>query len=208
MREVAMDRYIQPLPVLAWHEGWCQRLKKTLQTTPDRVIEEVAQTVRADFDRGCGYIHSYGYASVHAQVNFMRGKIGRLWGIGAEEYDSALTVVSTHCSRSVTLPVFRLVVPRVGTFYLRNNFFNWKISCELEVPVPSDTWGDLFDSVNEICIAPVYCEGFDPSWVHRSFAKDQQEFTVELPHLNEHAFTFMWALRLQMIRLGRVASRP
>lgn len=200
-----MNYAVEPVSALKWGRDWCDAHSKHVDL--DETLAAEARRVKSDFVVGQGCMYTRGYHSTFNQLLFVRDHLAHLWGLGCDEDDLSVAVVSTHRSRSITLPVFRLTVPNVGVFYLRDNFFNWKVSCELEVPVPSDTWGDLFDPKDTRSISSTFCEGFDPQWVHGPFADNQQTFTVELWAANDHLFAFMWALRLQMIRSGRVAAR-
>lgn len=199
-----MSHAAQPISVLEWGRDWCDTHDQHVNL--DDALAATERITRSDFEADRGHVYAYGYDSVFHQLLFVRDNLAYLWGLGCDEADLSVAVVSTHESKSIELPVYRLEVPNVGVFYFRNNFYDWKVSCELEVPVPSDTWGDLFDPQESRSILEVYCEGFDPRWVHGPFAKDQQTFTVELPSSNHHLFAFMWVLRLQMIRLGRVVA--
>jgi len=200
-----MNHAVEPVSALKWGRDWCDVHSQHVDL--DETLAVNARSIKSDFSVGQGCMYVCDYRSVFNQLLFVRDRLAHLWGLGCDADDLSVAVVSTHRSRSITLPVFRLTVPNVGVFYLRDNFHDWKVSCELEVPVPSDTWGDLFDPQNRRSISGVFCEGFDPQWVHSPFAKNQQTFTVELWAANEHLFAFMWALRLQMIRFGRVAPR-
>lgn len=202
-REVTMDRTIEPISAHQWYLAQCREYGEAANL--DLAIVDTTKRVRDDFALGEGYAYVHGHRSMGAQIRFVSYELARLWRLESNgEDDLSVAVVSTHRSKSITLPVCRLTVPNVGLFYLRNNFYNWKVSCELEVPLPIDTWGDLFDPTDARSISDVFCEGFDPAWVHGPFGQNQQAFTVELSRSNEHLFAFMWALRLQMCRLGRV----
>lgn len=113
---------------------------------------------------------------------------GARWG---EVIESVSYVVSTHTSKSVRLPVFRLVHPGGGLeLVMRNNFYNWQVSVISSEPI-KDNFHGLF--VPTRTIDAVYCEGFDPSWVFGSYENDQRRFTVTLG--GDHTlFTFLWLL--------------
>lgn len=120
---------------------------------------------------------------------------------GDERYryskENPVMVVSTHTSKSVKLPVYRIDVPAV-TLTMRDNFFDWKISVESKVGPVNDVFFGLFDKDEQI--HPVYCEGFERDWVYGSFSEDQERFTVEL-HNDYMAWAFLFLLR-QVLEIG------
>ena len=105
--------------------------------------------------------------------------------------DNVVYVVSTHASKSVKLPVFRLIHPNGGLeLVMRNNFHNWQVSVISSRPVEDIFYG-LFNTMRKV--DAVYCEGFDPAWVFGSYENDQQRFTVTLSD-DFTLFTFLWLL--------------
>ena len=103
------------------------------------------------------------------QMMFVRDRIAGLVGYGLEHEQRKLvpTVISTHRSKSIELPVYELCRPdRNLRIILRENFFNWKMSVINDYPVVVDFDG-LFHTTpptdpdytgNEL--HPVYFEGF------------------------------------------------
>lgn len=108
----------------------------------------------------------------------------------AQQVEDTLVVVSTHMSKSLLLPVYRMVLPDGTLCTMRYNFYNWKVSVKAALPVTADFAG-LFDPKKEI--EACYCEGFRREWVFGSFSKNPQEFTVELGNKYE-MYTFFWFL--------------
>ena len=145
----------------------------------------------------------YGYRSLFDQLMPLRDVLPRLWKLPTSDASRALTVVSTHTSRSILLPVYRLEVPGVGVFHLRNNFYDWRLSCALEFRVPNDLWGDFFD----VSVTGTYFEGFREAWKYKPFVVDQQKFSLALSPTFESLYTFMVILRLHAVKLGLAKPR-
>lgn len=91
-------------------------------------------------------------------------------------------VVSTHRSKSIVLPVVAYET-KWGWVISRHNFYNFMCTVSLHlgkgftapVPLPINDYmaGDK-QTVN-----PVYCEGFDPSWVYSRYQPGCNTFTSE-----------------------------
>ncbi len=107
-----------------------------------------------------------------------------------DQLKNPILVISTHRSKSVLLPVYQIKTC-FATFILRNNFYNWKVSVDSEVPLYFDTM-DLFD-INED-VPEVYCEGFPNGLVFTSFSKSNKKFTFEVRDDYE-LYTFFYLLR-------------
>lgn len=139
------------------------------------------------------------------QVEFVRDRLwymlGNRWG---EHRDSNPPLaVSTHHSKSVTLPVFEVRsaewasgrslwearAPQVR-LRMRHNFFDWVVSVDSAQHI-TDRFRDLFD--REAVTLPMYAEGFPESWVYGPYAEDRKKFTVTLPTKYE-VNTFCWLL--------------
>ena len=141
----------------------------------------------------------YGYLPLFDQLVPIRDVLPSLWQLPSRDDSRAITVVNTHISMGVLLPVYRLEVPDVGVFYMRNNFYGCGVSCSLEFRVPSDLWGDLFDPTEDgSCF-----EGFSPLWRYAPFIADsRQQFSLMLSQRFESLYTFMFILRLHAVKLG------
>jgi hypothetical protein len=72
------------------------------------------------------------------QLCFMRDTIPSILSTSYEEYrgiqNSCLEIISSHRSKSIDLPVYKLVF-RDFTFVIRDNFYNWKISVNVPILV-------------------------------------------------------------------------
>lgn len=76
-------------------------------------------------------------------------------------------VISTHTSKSITLPVYRITSDYMRLrVYLRDNFYNWKLSVDSKDPVNADFTGlfaTSFTGERDYSgdhLDPVYFEGF------------------------------------------------
>ena len=108
-----------------------------------------------------------------------------------EKQRERLTVISTHMSKSIVLPVYEIKIPEQGiTLTMRNNFYDWKVSVESLYPIPNRFDG-LFDEKK--VFSSVYCEGFPPNKVFGSFEGNQKTFTIEI-YDDFLLFTFLWLL--------------
>jgi hypothetical protein len=101
-----------------------------------------------------------------------------------------VSVISSHFSKSVELPVYRIRAHGMA-LTLRNNFHDWKVSVDSDAEVVGDFSG-LFDSKRKVL--PVYCEGFAETDVHGPFSDDRRRFTVEIAD-NFRLYTFLYLLR-------------
>lgn len=109
-----------------------------------------------------------------------------------EAIGDEVRVISTHTSKSILLPVYKISYPgRELTFIVRNNFHDWKVSVISCQPIEAD-FGNLFDPTQKV--SSTYCEGFDPSWVFGSHEENNMKFTVEIRD-NFEMYTFFWLIR-------------
>lgn len=108
-----------------------------------------------------------------------------------EKQRERLTVISTHMSKSIVLPVYEINIPEQGIILtMRNNFHDWKVSIESLHPIPNRFDG-LFN-VKET-FSSVLCEGFPSNKVFSSYEENQKMFTIEI-HDDYRLFTFLWLL--------------
>jgi len=110
------------------------------------------------------------------QVMFVRDDLRRAMGNVTE-----ITVVSTHTSKSILLPVYKLTLKSGVRIIMRGNFHDWKvtvISSELRENIQMNT--ALFDANKRI--SEVYCEGFEDIWVHGPYYESRKAFTLEAPN--------------------------
>ncbi len=124
------------------------------------------------------------------QVEFVRDRITGLFcaGLHYDECEDITTVISTHRSKSVVLPVYKLHRADIGlTLILRDNFYNWKMSvisekplevnldglCHTTPPIEPDYTGDY--------LARCYFEGFPPEYIFGYYSKsDKKTFSAEI----------------------------
>lgn len=137
------------------------------------------------------------------QLMPVRDRLPYLWRQPRHDDSRFITVVGTHMSKSVLLPVYCMRVPDVGVFYMRNNFHDWGISCELEFRVRCDMWGDLFDHEK----TGSFYEGFWPEWKHEPLEKNREVFSLALQPYFEDLYAFMVVLRTYCITMGIVEPR-
>ncbi len=127
------------------------------------------------------------------QIIFVRDKIPQLVFSNYDEaQEHRTTVISTHTSKSIQLPVYRLKLTNGITFTMRHNFHDWKISVNSPNNIEIDFLG-LFDPEDTRNILGVFCEGFPDKTVFGCYADNKCKFTIELFSQYE-VFTFFWIL--------------
>jgi hypothetical protein len=104
------------------------------------------------------------------QLCFVRDDLGSR--LGFESGD----VISTHMSKSILLPVYSLKYKSLQII-IRDNFCDWKISVNNPYPLGLPS---VFIPNDKEKINPIYCEGFDESWVFDTYQNNQARFTTEL----------------------------
>lgn len=127
------------------------------------------------------------------QIIFVRDKIASIFASCYEEYIEIrenIRVISTHMSKSITLPVYKVFTLDGIKLTIRYNFFNWKVSVDSLVDIDCD-FGNLFNPEEKI--KPIYCEGFKNEWVFDSYKNNKKQFTVEIQTKYE-LFTFLWLI--------------
>lgn len=124
------------------------------------------------------------------QIMFVRDKLQGLLGAGMayEDRKQMAMVISTHRSKSIALPVYRLHNPLCGlTVVLRENFYNWKLSVISEKPIIAD-FSPLFYTTSPVepdytgsCLHPVYFEGFPGDLIFGYYAEsDKKKWSAEI----------------------------
>jgi len=100
-------------------------------------------------------------------------------------------VISTHTSKSVLLPVWRIRTSYGLVVTCRDNFHNLKFSIQSQRPINADFHGicKIDEQINT-----VYCEGFENEWVYGPYANDNEKFTVEI-FGTYPAWTFFFLLK-------------
>ena len=128
------------------------------------------------------------------QICFVRDQIGNLLFSG--EWEAArekITVISTHVSKSIVLPVYHIDLRNnYGVeIVMRNNFYDWKISIKSLIHINTD-FMNLFKEDSPI--SSLYCEGMPEDKVYGMYKHNKNEFTVEI-YDQYQLYTFMWLLR-------------
>jgi len=96
-------------------------------------------------------------------------------------------VVSTHMSKSITLPVIMFEKCQVK-IYMRYNFHDWTVS----VDSPYDL--DISDMLASSChVENIYCQGFKDEWKFGNYDSSRSKFTLSLPS-DYYMFTFIYLL--------------
>jgi hypothetical protein len=118
------------------------------------------------------------------QVCFVRDEIPKFLCTGNtyEEYETVrknITVINTHTSKSIELPVY-CIKANGDTFIMRNNFYDWKVSVETRNLHKLDfqKLGIIHDNAEQV--NQVYCEGFKNEWVYKSYADDKYKYTMAI----------------------------
>jgi hypothetical protein len=120
----------------------------------------------------------YYYEGYWDQIIFIRNIITYLIFDTSDEAERSRSVVSTHVSKSIKLPVYQFEAKKLGlTLTLRYNFSDWKVSVSSHIPITCD-FMSLFDGSQEW--STHYCEGFGADRIYKSFNENNKEFTVEL----------------------------
>lgn len=126
------------------------------------------------------------------QIQFFRDNIAQLFccGIDYEDQASHCTVISTHRSKSIILPVYKLHREDYGlTMVFRNNFYNWKMSVISERPIITNFDG-LFHTTPPIEpdytgneLADCYFEGFPHEYIFGYYSELEsyrKKFSAEI----------------------------
>lgn len=143
-------------------------------------------------------------------IMFVRDSLVPVFGAGLkyEQMRDAVSVISTHRSKSIELPVYQLERPdRDLRVVLRNNFYNWKMSVLSGEPVKADFDG-LFYTTPPVepdytgdPLHEVYFEGFPRDLIFGYYAQsDGRRWSAEISG-DEELWTTMF---LMMRSLGQV----
>lgn len=122
------------------------------------------------------------------QVAFFRDNVTQMFcaGIDYEDNHGVATVISTHRSKSIILPVYKLHRPGI-TMVARNNFYNWKLSVISDRRIDADFAG-LFHTDPPLepgytgnDLSPVYFEGFPPEYIFGCYDEsNKKKFSANL----------------------------
>lgn len=127
------------------------------------------------------------------QIILIRDKVNYIFYNDYDDFEAnPVMVINTHCSKSITLPVYEINIKKYNLkMILRNNMHNWKISVISEKEINLDFMG-LFDE--EKNINSIYCEGFKDYEVFPEYNKCKDSFTVEMHHDDYNIYVFMYIL--------------
>jgi hypothetical protein len=122
--------------------------------------------------------------TAHNQVEFVLKELGP-FAAGIHDYalaEESLRVISTHRSKSVDLPVYRIINMELDMeFILRNNFYNWKFSVISSKPILAEFTGLFYTSppvepdYTGDHLAPVYFEGFPEKYIFGYYDKSDNK---------------------------------
>ena len=136
--------------------------------------------------------HKDGYWN---QIAFVRDTLHWLFTSTYEETKiNPVLVIGSHYSKSVELPVFQIVTPRL-TVTLRYNFYNWNVSVQANGPLP---YGWHKGMINGVMDGYLFFEGF-PSHLKFPTYNDQMAYGMNTKFScavndNYQLYTFMFLL--------------
>ena len=97
-------------------------------------------------------------------------------------------MISTHVSKSVTLPVYLINLKELGIeIILRDNLYDWKVSVSSDSELYFETM-DLFDEFK--IWNSTYCEGFPNNKIFGCYNENKFNFTIRLDN-NYGLYTFL-----------------
>ena len=103
----------------------------------------------------------------------------------------SLDIVSTHVTKSITLPVYKIVLKDFTKLVMRENFHGWIISVESEEDVVFPL--SILEYSPDRKIEKCFCEGFDESWVYGCYSKNKKRFTIAIDD-NYKFYMFIYLL--------------
>lgn len=117
--------------------------------------------------------------------------------------DTIAYVISTHRSKSITLPVVSYERPDLGLqFVLRNNFYNWKLSVLSNEPINDPLFPWLFFTEPPVepgytgnPLADCYFEGFPKDLIFDYQCKDYWRWSAEISSLPWLQVTLMLCMK-------------
>lgn len=146
------------------------------------------------------------------QLEFVRDSLTAVfcYGLHWTEAQEATTVISTHRSKSIVLPVYKMYRGDLGlTMVFGNNFYNWKVSVISEIPVNADYEGlchttpPIEKDYTGDELASVYFEGFPPKYIFSYYkSSNRKQYSAEVG--GNYA---IWAFVLATLK-GRGAVEP
>jgi len=132
------------------------------------------------------------------QVCFVRDEIPKFLSSDCNSYTTIrdnITVISTHMSKSIVLPVY-CIKANGDKFIMRNNFYDWKVSVETHNihDIDFQKLGVINNTSKQI--HSVYCEGFKSEWMYKPYNKDKWKYTVEI-YDNFNLKLFFWLMQMK-----------
>jgi hypothetical protein len=125
------------------------------------------------------------------QIEFLRDSLTPLVERGMNHYEKRneqiSRVISSHTSKSITLPVTQITRRDFGiSFVMRNNFSDWKLTVLSEKPIEAD-FGPLFIT----CPPPepeytgdvleyMYFEGFPSDLIRGYFSQNKRQWSASI----------------------------
>ncbi len=126
------------------------------------------------------------------QIIFIRDKIfGLMYMRKLVSDEDSVKVISTHTSKSVTLPVYQLTLANGIVITMRYNFHNWKVSISSPKYIELNVM-NLFGIGDEN--HPVYFEGFPEDLIYGAYYYNKKNFSFELSD-DYKLYTFMWIFK-------------
>jgi len=104
-----------------------------------------------------------------------------------------ITVISTHVSKSILLPVY-CIKANGDKFIMRNNFYDWKVSVETNTihNIDFQKLKIIYDTSKQV--KQYLCEGFKDEWVYKPYDEDKRKYTVEIND-NFELRLFFWMIQ-------------
>jgi hypothetical protein len=122
------------------------------------------------------------------QFAFVRNVLAPIVGAGLHPIMACggVSVIAEHRSKSITLPVYHLH-REVCDIYLRGNFYDWKLSVVMALPVPLEvnlaglchTTPPIEPDYTGNPLHPVYFEGFPSELIFGYYEQDKTRWSAE-----------------------------
>lgn len=138
------------------------------------------------------------------QMSFLRDPLRRVAATGLEwdEMKQIAKVISTHMSKSVSLPVVEYTRKDLGLrLIVRNNFYNWKLSVVSKTPIKADFSGLFHTTLPKQPkytgnpLADCYFEGFPNNLIFGYYSQDKQKFSAKIDSDEQLYTTFFLIMR-------------
>lgn len=126
------------------------------------------------------------------QIMFVRDEF---FSFFTEKMIKKIEVISTHTSKSITLPVYHVVLMDGFELIMRGNFHDWKISINSPMPIELPEKLLSNSTLSGEKIHSCYCEGFSKEWIWDSYMTNKQKFTIEIGAslYDLHTFLFIFS---------------